>query len=124
MRELAVHIQKERKAKGLTQEQLAEELGVSRQAVSKWESGQSIPDVDKLAALSRFFGVTADSLLGGPAHSSPPNPAPLPEEAGTEQCPLADRGQQAKRQPFYWFQLAMPWLVFAGILILYFLFWR
>lgn len=52
-----------RKARGLSQEQLANEMNVSRQAVSKWESGQSEPDVDKVFALSKFFGVTTDYLL-------------------------------------------------------------
>ena len=53
-----------REKAGLSQEKLAEKLGVSRQAVSKWETGQSTPDVDKLMALSRLYGVPVDSLLG------------------------------------------------------------
>lgn len=53
-----------REKAGLSQEKLAEKLGVSRQAVSKWETGQSTPDVDKLMALSRLYGVSVDSLLG------------------------------------------------------------
>lgn len=52
-----------RKKNGLSQEELAEQIGVSRQAVSKWEGMQSIPDLDKLIALSRFFGVSTDYLL-------------------------------------------------------------
>jgi transcriptional regulator with XRE-family HTH domain len=52
-----------RKEKGLSQEKLAEILGVSRQAISKWESGQTYPETDKLIALSEIFGVTVDSLL-------------------------------------------------------------
>lgn len=54
-----------RKARGLTQEELAEALGVSRQAVSKWESGAAMPDTEKLIALSKYFGVTIDSLISG-----------------------------------------------------------
>lgn len=54
-----------RKARGLTQEELANELQLSRQAVGKWESGQSLPETDKLLAVSRFFGVTVDYLLEG-----------------------------------------------------------
>lgn len=53
-----------RKAAGLSQEQLAECLAVSRQAVSKWETDQSVPETEKLAALCRVFGVSADQLLG------------------------------------------------------------
>lgn len=52
-----------RRARGLSQESLAEALGVSRQAVQKWESGASSPDTGNLIALSDFFGVTLDSLL-------------------------------------------------------------
>lgn len=52
-----------RKAKGMTQEQLAEKLDVSRQSVSKWESGQSAPELEKIAALSTVFDVTTDYLL-------------------------------------------------------------
>ncbi|MBS5703000.1 MAG: helix-turn-helix transcriptional regulator [Butyricicoccus pullicaecorum] len=52
-----------RRAKGLSQEQLSEALGVTRQAVSKWELNASIPDVEKLLALSDFFQVSTDYLL-------------------------------------------------------------
>ena len=62
---LADSIQSLRKAKGISQEELAERVGVSRQAVSKWESGQSIPDLEKIISLSDFFEVTTDYLLKG-----------------------------------------------------------
>lgn len=52
-----------RKAKDLTQEQLAEKLNVSRQSVSKWESGQAVPELDKIVAMSVVFDVTTDYLL-------------------------------------------------------------
>lgn len=52
-----------RKAYDLTQEQLAEKLDVSRQSISKWESGQSVPEIDKLIALSNVFHVTTHYLL-------------------------------------------------------------
>lgn len=51
-----------RRKSGLSQEQLAEKIGVSRQAVSKWEGGQSVPDLDNLKALSECFRVTIDEL--------------------------------------------------------------
>lgn len=54
-----------RKAKGISQEEFAEEVGVSRQAVSKWESGQSTPDLEKIIVMSDFFEVTTDYLLKG-----------------------------------------------------------
>ena len=52
-----------RKGKKLTQEQLAEYLAVSAQAVSKWETGLTCPDIDMLPRLAVFFGVTTDELL-------------------------------------------------------------
>lgn len=52
-----------RKKKGWSQEELAEKLGISRQSVSKWESGSSIPDIDKIILLSRLFQVSTDYLL-------------------------------------------------------------
>lgn len=56
-------LQKMRKEKGMSQESLADVLGVSRQAISKWESGQSYPEMDNLIALSQLFGVTIDSFV-------------------------------------------------------------
>ena len=53
-----------RKRLGLTQEQLAEKLGVTAQAVSKWENDQSCPDISTLPLLSEIFGITTDALLG------------------------------------------------------------
>lgn len=62
---LGEQIQKNRKRKGLSQEELAEKIGVSRQAVSKWESDQSVPDWEKMLALSTLFGVSVDAILKG-----------------------------------------------------------
>ena len=66
-----------RKSKGMSQEQLAEAVGVSRQAVSKWESEQASPDPEKIIAMSEIFGVTTDYLLKGIE--------PEKEEAKTEE---------------------------------------
>ncbi len=52
-----------RKKSGLSQEQLAEQLGVSRQAISKWESGVSSPESNKLIAISNYFHVSLDDLM-------------------------------------------------------------
>lgn len=52
-----------RKAKGLSQEELGNELGVSRQTISKWELGQSYPDFQKLVILSDFFNISLDKLI-------------------------------------------------------------
>ena len=58
-------LQELRRRKGLTQEDVAEELFVSRAAVSKWESGRGYPNIDSLKAIARFYGVTVDALLSG-----------------------------------------------------------
>ncbi len=54
-----------RKERGISQEELANELNVSRQSVSKWETNQSTPDFDKIVLLCQFFGITTDELLTG-----------------------------------------------------------
>ena len=54
-----------RKQRGLTQEELAEALYVSRTAISKWESGRGYPSIDSLKAIASFFSVTVDGLLSG-----------------------------------------------------------
>lgn len=56
-------IQRERTRLGLSQEKLAEQVGVSRQAVSKWELGDAMPDTDKLVPLARALGISVDTLL-------------------------------------------------------------
>lgn len=62
---IADRIQSLRKIKGVSQEELADKIGVTRQAVSKWESEQSIPDMEKVILLSDYFEVTTDYLLKG-----------------------------------------------------------
>ena len=62
---IADRIQYLRKQKGLSQEELADKIGVSRQAVSKWESEQSTPDLDKIIVMSDLFEVTTDYILKG-----------------------------------------------------------
>lgn len=64
-----------RKRLGLTQDQLAEKLGVSPQAVSKWENDQSCPDVSLLPKLAEIFGITTDQLLGVAPEEAPEAPS-------------------------------------------------
>ena len=61
---IAKHIRELRISKNMTQKNLADELGVSYQAVSNWERGNSMPDISKLEDLSRIFSCTIDELLG------------------------------------------------------------
>ncbi len=72
-------LQKLRRSSGLSQEQLAEKLAVTRQAVSKWELGDSLPDAGRILDLSRLFDVSTDYLLKDEAEeSAPAGPAPAP----------------------------------------------
>ncbi|WP_024860995.1 helix-turn-helix domain-containing protein [Ruminococcus flavefaciens] len=68
-----------RKQKGFSQEELANRLNVSRQTVSKWEVGDSTPDMEKLVAISDLFGVSLDELVL--------NKAPEPEPAPAQESP-------------------------------------
>lgn len=63
--EISDRLQELRKKNGMSQEKLAETLGVSRQAVSKWESGQTSPDLNKIVQLSSIYHVTTDYLILG-----------------------------------------------------------
>lgn len=63
---------------GLSQEELAEQLAVSRQSVSKWETGQSVPDLDKLIKLADLFGISVDELVREGERPQPPEP-PQPQ---------------------------------------------
>lgn len=62
--ELGNRLAELRKQHGLSQEELADQLGVSRQAVSKWERGEASPDTDNLIELARIYGISLDELLG------------------------------------------------------------
>ena len=68
-----------RRSAGLSQEALAAQLGVSRQAVSRWETNESLPDTEKILQLCRIFGVSSDDLLlDKPPEAAPPSRLPLP----------------------------------------------
>lgn len=66
MKEIRIHevLVKKRKARGLTQDALAEEMGVTKASVSKWETGQSYPDIMLLPRLATFFNISIDELMG------------------------------------------------------------
>ena len=69
------NIQFLRKKRNLTQEALAEQVGVSRQTVAKWEAGESAPDLSAAAQLSRAFDVSLDDLIAMPVDVPPPDAA-------------------------------------------------
>lgn len=78
---IADKISRLRKEKGLSQEAFAEALGVSRQSVSKWESGSALPDTDKIIAMSELFGVSTDFILKEDSFVSEPEENPEPPAA-------------------------------------------
>ena len=78
---LSERIYQLRRQKGLSQEQLAEQIGVSRQAISKWEGGVSTPELEKLQALSQFFQVSLDVLVGQSDTDEAPSPTNAPDNS-------------------------------------------
>ena len=101
--EIANRLVELRRAHGLSQEELAARLGVSRQAVSKWERCESSPDTDNLIALARLYGVSLDGLLlhetaapAGAACAVAPMPEPEPAaEPGPDPNPEPDWGDDS-----------------------------
>lgn len=84
--EIANRLVELRRAHGYSQEELAGRLGVSRQAISKWERAESSPDTDNLIALARLYEISLDNLLlhtpaGGAAAQAAPEPEPEAETA-------------------------------------------
>ena len=76
---LAEKILELRTAQNLSQGDLAERLEVSRQSVSKWETGQSVPDLDKIIKLADLFGITVDELVREDSRTEAKSPHPTPE---------------------------------------------
>lgn len=95
---LGQRIQELRKRRGLSQEALGEALGVSRQAVSKWEGDNGIPELDTLIALSRFFGVTLGQLLGV-EESVGQSSQPEPDREDPVEAALRRYAEQTAPQP-------------------------
>ena len=88
---IGVRIGEMRRSMGLTQEQLASRLGVTYQAVSKWENGQSCPDIQLLPLIADIFEISIDELFGRkPAQAEPPASAPAEHEYYVEGLPWPD----------------------------------
>ena len=83
--EIANRLLARRREHGYSQEELAYKLGVSRQAVSKWERAESSPDTDNLLALARLYGVSLDALLLHTPAGEAAQAAPEPEEAPADE---------------------------------------
>ena len=99
MERIGLRIMHARKKKGMTQMELADRMGISFQAVSNWERGQSCPDIAKLFELSELFDVSIDELLGNPRAAQiatevmDGTPPSLPVEELAEVTPLLDQKQ-------------------------------
>lgn len=110
-----------RKARGMSQEQLAAALGVSRQAVSKWELGEAVPDVSRVVAMSELFGVTTDYLLKDVAKETGQAAGDVGEghagsaagEGGGEASPAPDRNEKR------WLGMAVTLLAGIAILVMW-----
>ena len=119
---LGQRIQELRKQKNLSQEALGEAMGVSRQAISKWEGDLTIPELDKLIALSRYFGLTVGELLGveNPAPAEP-TPAPAPDLGPVVETCLRSAAE-AERKCRHWLLLALAGTVVAAMVLVFALF--
>ncbi len=94
-----------RKKAGLSQDALAERLGVSRQAISKWENGEAVPETMKLPTLAKEFGVTVDWLLSEDAE---PCPDEVPEEPIQNQTGDSTISSQSGSTMFHSTESTMP----------------
>ena len=86
-----------RKKNGWSQEELAEKLGVSRQAVSKWESAQAIPDLGRVLAMADLFSVTTDYLLRD--ENEAPTPATMEDSAPDSSVRAPSSPSAGSRRP-------------------------
>ena len=101
-----------RKSKGLTQQEIAEALNVSRQAVSRWEVGTAAPSLDNLACLSRLYGVPLDDFIKD--ETAEKVPAEIPAEAPSEEPVGAPAAAPSKTGGPY----IIPICLFLAVLIL------
>lgn len=105
---LGENLQGLRSQRGLSQEDVARALFVSRQSVSKWENNAAEPGVDNLKALARLYGVTLDRLLLGEEDTAPPGKQDAPEE------PPSDR-QQIDRSYLAWTAALAVWYAVEAV---------
>lgn len=100
-----------RRSRGMSQEQLAERIGVSRQTISKWEGGLSTPDLEKLIALADCFEITMDELVRG-------HGVPVPPSAAASQQPMEDPLKLSRIAGFLLCVLGLLCLTVAVLILL------
>lgn len=108
-----------RKEKGLSQQELAEKLYVTRQAVSRWELDGAVPTLDNLDAISKALGVPLNSLMGDKTAQEPvPQEDPMPNPADREEKPAAFPGRKKGKLQYLLIGMVigamLPVLAFAG----------
>lgn len=109
---LAEKIAELRRRSGMSQEELAEQLGVSRQSVSKWESAQSIPDLERILGLSRVFGVSTDFLLKEEC-TAPEREEPAKKTTPLRQLSLAEAQAYLEESAAFGRKVALAGLFFV-----------
>lgn len=100
---------------GLSQMELADRLGVSRQAVSRWESGDTTPTMDKLKTLAKIYGVSLDWLCSDAADREPPEAAKPEADRPPDEAPAGKKGE--KRQKIRAIAIALTIVVIAFICV-------
>lgn len=119
-----------RKREGISQEELANQLNTSRQAISKWENGQSTPDLDKIVALSKYFSVTTDYLLTDSIkmettlnknqYEDNIEFQKLKSEVTEAEYQYALNEAEKKKHFSYWFKIIIPFIMILVVLICYY----
>lgn len=100
---------------GLSQMELAERLGVSRQAVSRWESGDTTPTMDKLKSLARIYGVSLDWLCSDTADGEPPEAAKPEADRNPDEAPAGKEGEKKQKIRAIAIALAIGALAFVCV---------
>lgn len=118
--EIADRLVKLRKEHNLSQEALASKLGLSRQAVSKWERAEASPDTDNLVALAELYGVPLDEILNGPKAQEEDTPNNEPTKAELKEKKLADMSER-QRVGRKMVKFPFPILIAAAYLLLGFM---
>lgn len=113
--EIANRLVELRRTNGLSQEDLAAKLGVSRQAVSKWERAESSPDTDNLIALAGLYGLSLDELLLGRPGGAP---AGEPADGGQENADMEAERREYRRRLMHF-----PYPIFVTLAYLLMGFW-
>lgn len=122
--ETANRLYEYRKKNNLSQEELAEKMGVSRQAVSKWERAEASPDTDNLIMLSKIYGVTLDELINGEKENDIPNQECCEDEFFNDEDDVASNDNKdektvvGSRKRLFW--LEFPWVILCTIAYLVF----